>query len=156
MWSVQRWILEIKVYSLLRDTLVLANEFIWVPILSAVGPYWAPFFTESWIPIPKLAGPYYLKYLYIRDQHKCHDDPDLLTLRQLPGKGLGAFLEGIRFTSTRQKVNKCLNRMHEIMISGSRLSRCRHSMPRTDLTLTCFSQPMDTMDSWTGFNVLRQ
>ena len=29
-------------------------------------------------------------------------------------------------------------------------------MPWTDLTLTCFSQPMDTMDSWTGFNVLRQ
>ena len=72
-------------------------------------------------------------YPYLRDEHKCllkpHDDPERVTLRQLPGKGLGAFLEGIRFASTRQKVNKCLNKMHEIIMSGSRLSRCGHRMP---------------------------
>ena len=73
------------------------------------------------------------KYLYLRDQHKCllqpHDNPDQVMLRQLSGKALGVFLEGLRFASTRQKVNRCINKMHEMIISGSRLSRLRHCMP---------------------------
>ena len=52
----------------------------------------------------------YVRVNIIRDQHKCmlkhHDDPDAVMLTQLPGNRLAAVLEGIRFCSPRQKVDK--------------------------------------------------
>ena len=52
----------------------------------------------------------YVRVNIIRDQHKCllkhHNDPDAVMLTQLSGNRLAAVLEGIRFCSPRQKVDK--------------------------------------------------